>query len=119
VKNRPPVSLREIRVVTTRIGDECVRDHLLHPERGWFQRFWRDFAIPPGAIRFDPSSILVSKRSDGQILEDVRTSADNLLVADSILSLVRKLTKDPATALHCSVAGGRRPREGLPGLAAE
>lgn len=104
----PPVPIREIRVVTTQAGEARVRDSLLHPRQGWFHRFCREFGIPPGSSRFDPSCILVPKSPGGQPLDDVRTPADNALVADCILSLVRDLTRDPGTSLHCSVAGGRK-----------
>ena len=103
-----PLPIREIRVVTTHAGEERARELLLHPQDGWFHRFCRDFRIPPGSIRFDSSCILVPKGQDGRPLHDDRTPADNALVADFILSLVRDLTRDPGTALHCSVAGGRK-----------
>jgi CRISPR-associated protein (TIGR02584 family) len=102
------VDVREIRVVTTRAGAVRVREQLLHPTHGWFHRFCRDFRIPPGRIHFDGSCILVPADKGGGELEDVRTPSDNALVADTILSLVRDLTRDPNTALHCSVAGGRK-----------
>ncbi len=107
-KSKPPVPIREIRVVTTRAGAERVREQLLHPRHGWFHRFCRDFQIPPGSILFDLSCILVPRGPGGEPLDDVRTPADNALVADSILSLVRDLTRDAGTSLHCSVAGGRK-----------
>lgn len=107
-KSKQPVPIREIRVVTTRAGAERVREQLLHPRHGWFHRFCRDFQIPPGSIRFDLSCILVPRGPGGEPLDDVRTPADNAVVADSILSLVRDLTRDAGTSLHCSVAGGRK-----------
>jgi len=50
----------------------------------------------------------VPRTPGGRPLDDVRTPADNALVADCILSLVRDLTRDAGTSLHCSVAGGRK-----------
>jgi CRISPR-associated protein (TIGR02584 family) len=87
---------------------ERIRDELLHPRHGWFHRFCREFRIPAGTIRFEPSGILVPKGANGEPLDDVRTPADNASVADSILSLVRDLTRNPDESLHCSVAGGRK-----------
>jgi len=85
-----------------------VQEQLLHPARGRFHHFCRDYEIAPGRIRFDPGSILVPTTPEGHPLEDVRTPAENALVADLIVSLVRDLTRDPNIALHCSVAGGRK-----------
>ncbi len=112
-----PEPIREIRVVTTQAGDARIRESLLRPRDGWFHRFCRDFRIPPGSIRFNSSCILVPKGQDGKPLQDVRTPADNALVADCILTLVRNLTRDPDTALHCSVAGGRKTMGLLLGIA--
>ena len=103
-----PIPVREIRVVTTRLGAERVRRTLLHPRTGWFHRFCRDFGIPRGRIRFDEASLLVPRRADGTPLEDVRTAEDNALVADCLLALIQDLARDPAVSLHCSVAGGRK-----------
>jgi CRISPR-associated protein (TIGR02584 family) len=108
VISRPPVDVREVRVITTRAGAARVQGQLLHPTQGWFPRFCRDFGIPAGRIRFEPSGILVPAGADGEALEDVRTPADNTAVADAILALVRDLTRNPGVALHCSVAGGRK-----------
>jgi len=108
VSSHPPVPVREIRVITTRPGRERVKEQLLHPVRGQFHGFCRDYGITRGEIKFDTGSIIVPTTPDGHPLEDVRTPAENVLVADSILSLVRDLTRDPNTALHCSVAGGRK-----------
>ena len=44
----------------------------------------------------------------GVPLEDIRTADDSAAVADQILALIRRLTDDPATRLHCSLAGGRK-----------
>jgi CRISPR-associated protein (TIGR02584 family) len=113
------VPVREIRVVTTRAGAQRVRDQLLDPGTGHFRRFCRDFGIPEKRIRFDPSCILVPKGADGKALEDVRTPADNARVADCIVGLVRELTRNPDTALHCSVAGGRKTMGIFLGIAFE
>jgi CRISPR-associated protein (TIGR02584 family) len=104
----PSVAIRQVRIITTRAGEERIRETLLHPRDGWFHRFRREFGIPPGTIHFDSSCILVPKGPGDRPLDDVRTPAENALIGDCILSLVRDLTRDPGTSLHCSVAGGRK-----------
>jgi hypothetical protein len=49
--SRPPVDVREVRVITTRAGAARVQEQLLHPTQGWFPRFCRDFGIPAVRIR--------------------------------------------------------------------
>jgi CRISPR-associated protein NE0113 (Cas_NE0113) len=44
----------------------------------------------------------------GVPLDDIRTASDRAAVADQILDFIRLLTDDPATRLHCSLAGGRK-----------
>ncbi|MEI6738660.1 MAG: CRISPR-associated ring nuclease Csm6, partial [Pseudomonadota bacterium] len=46
--------------------------------------------------------------ANGKALDDIRTPEDNRIAADLITSLVRELTADPESALHVSIAGGRK-----------
>lgn len=96
----------EIRLITTSEGAERARLWLLSAEPGWFARLCRDWQLPP--IRFDADCIRVIRDADGQPLADVRSAADNVAAADAITEQVRALTADPATALHVSLAGGRK-----------
>ena len=50
-------------------------------------------------------------------LDDIRTAADSAAVADQILAVIRRLTDDPTTRLHCSLAGGRKTQSALLGFA--
>lgn len=108
VQSKPPIDVREVHVLTTRMGADQVRTKLLARPDGRFHRFCRDYGIPQGRIRFSASCIHVPTSADGRPLEDVRTPEDSARVADAILTLVRDLTKDPGIALHASVAGGRK-----------
>ncbi|MCU0755084.1 MAG: CRISPR-associated ring nuclease Csm6 [Xanthomonadales bacterium] len=96
----------EIRLITTSEGAERARLWLLSAEPGWFTRLCRDWNLPP--IDFDADSIKVIEDADGKPLADVRSAADNVAAADAITEQVRELTADPATALHVSLAGGRK-----------
>lgn len=98
----------EIRVITTLTGRDRIREQLLDPKRGQFFAFCRDYGIDPGRIRFDESMITLLRSADERTLEDIRTPDDNAQAADQIAGLVRKLTEDPLTKLHASVAGGRK-----------
>ncbi|MBN8507901.1 MAG: TIGR02584 family CRISPR-associated protein [Burkholderiales bacterium] len=96
----------QVHVLTTAEGAERARLALLSEEPGWFARLCADFGLPP--IAFDESHIHVLRSADGQPLADIRSASDNAAAADQIADFIRRLTADPDTALHVSLAGGRK-----------
>ncbi len=96
----------EIHLITTREGAERARLTLLSDEPGWFHRLRREYQLPP--IRLDDDTIHVLGDGRGQPLGDIRTPADNEAAADAITEIVRTLTADPDSAVHASIAGGRK-----------
>jgi len=98
----------EIRVITTLKGRDAVLSHLLDSEKGRFVRFCRDYGIDPATIAFKESSISLLRAADGRMLDDIRTVDDNEDAANQICQIVRELTEDDGSALHASVAGGRK-----------
>jgi CRISPR-associated protein (TIGR02584 family) len=106
IKQTPSFIPSEVCLLTTREGAERAKLALLSEDPGWFKRFCRDYRLP--AIEFDERSIHVLKNADGQPLEDIRTPEDNRQAADQICEMVRVLTADPESALHVSLAGGRK-----------
>ncbi len=105
-KQTPPFVPTEIHVITTRQGAEHARLNLLSDEPGWFHRLRQEYALP--AIPFDDAMLHIVTDTAGAPLDDIRTPADNERVADHIAQVVRDLTADPDTALHVSLAGGRK-----------
>jgi len=104
-QQRPPVVPKEIRIVTTRSGrDACER--LLLGKRGKLAAYLKEYKVR--AISCVPQNVVTLKGSDNRDLEDVRTQADNLAVADQIAAVIRELTARPNVRLHCSVTGGRK-----------
>lgn len=106
VEQRPPFIPTEIHVITTEEGAQRVELSLLHPESGWFHRLRNDYGLP--SMAFGPEQIHVLRNADGQPLNDIRSPADNTRAADAITGLMRNLTRDDDSALHVSVAGGRK-----------
>jgi len=96
----------EIYLITTARGAEHARLNLLSQEPGWFHRLRRDYGLPE--IAFDPSRIHAIPGDGGGPLEDIRSKEDNERAADFITEQVRALTADPESALHVSIAGGRK-----------
>lgn len=106
VLRQPPFVPTEIRILTTREGAHRGRLMLLHPVTGKFHQLRRDYGLPD--IAFDERAIHVITGVDGRELDDIRTPEENECSADMIIQHVRNLTGDPESALHVSIAGGRK-----------
>ena len=102
----PPFIPTEVRIITTKEGAERAKLSLLHPESGWFHRLRADYHLPP--IAFKPEHIHILRDAGGQPLDDIRSPEDNTCAADTITEVVRELTRGDDSALHVSVAGGRK-----------
>lgn len=96
----------EIHLLTTAEGAERARLTLLSDEPGWFHRLRQDYGLP--AIHFTLDAIHILHAADGRPLSDIRELADNEAIADAITAKVRELTADPDSAVHASIAGGRK-----------
>ena len=96
----------EIHLLTTAEGAERARLTLLSDEPGWFHRLRQDHGLPE--IRFALNTIHILRAADGRPLNDIRELADNEAIADAITAQVRELTADPDSAVHASLAGGRK-----------
>ncbi|MCF7992154.1 MAG: TIGR02584 family CRISPR-associated protein [Thiohalocapsa sp.] len=105
-KTDPTLVPDEVYLVTTVRGAEHARLNLLSPTIDWMGRLRREYQLPP--IHFPPANIHVIPGNDGTALEDIRSPEDNVCAADFITDLVRRLTDDPHSALHVSIAGGRK-----------
>ena len=106
VQQKPPFIPTEIRLITTEEGAQRAVLSLLHSESGWFHRLRAEYDLP--SIVFGPKHIHVLKDAAGEPLSDIRTPDDNTRSADTITDVVRDLTRDGDSALHVSIAGGRK-----------
>lgn len=97
----------EIHLITTGTGARLAEDRLLKPETGKFYQLCRDYHLP--AIQFSRDNIHVITDGDGRPMDDIRLPEDNELAADFIVEKVREFTEDDeGTAVHVSIAGGRK-----------
>ncbi|HEY7490924.1 MAG TPA: CRISPR-associated ring nuclease Csm6 [Candidatus Tectomicrobia bacterium] len=112
--HRPPVALAAIHVLTTQPGKVQLRRQLLAPQGGHFHTFCAEYGLDPRTIAFE---VHVLRDTASAPLEDIRTAADSIAVADQIAALIQQLTRDPATRLFCSLAGGRKTQSVLLGFA--
>jgi CRISPR-associated protein (TIGR02584 family) len=106
VAREPAFIPTEIHVLTTAEGAERARLARLSEEPGWFHRLRGDYGLP--SIAFDARHIHLLADAGGQPLPDIRSPDDNRLAADFITEQVRRFTADPDTAVHVSIAGGRK-----------
>jgi len=113
----PPVTLAAIHILTTRRGKERLLASLLAPGTGHFYAFCAEYGIDPASLAFDAECVHVLHDATGKPLDDIRTAEDSLAVADQIVTFIRRLTDDPMTRLHCSIAGGRKTQSVLLGFA--
>lgn len=96
----------EIHVITTAEGANRIRSCLLDAVSGQFQALCKDYGL--GDIQFGESELHVIEGDDGTPLQDIRTPEDNMRAADFIMHYVREYCGDPDSALHVSIAGGRK-----------
>jgi len=106
VRETPRFLPTEIHLITTIEGAERARLALLSETPGWFHRLRHDYGLP--VIAFDSTHIHILCDAHGHALRDIRTPEDNALAADFITETVRCLTADTDSALHVSIAGGRK-----------
>ncbi len=99
-----PYRVNEIRIITTAVGRKQAELSLLR--NGVFECFCREYGFDD--IRFDDSHIEVIRDERGAELTDIRTPEHNRCAADGITDLIRRLTHEPDTSLHVSLAGGRK-----------
>ena len=96
----------EIHILTTTAGEQRARLSLFSKDKNWFAKLCAEYDLPP--IHFDADNIHILHGSQGEPLEDNRSVADNSAAADAITAKVRELCADPASAVHVSIAGGRK-----------
>ncbi len=106
VQQMPAFVPTEVHLITTREGANRARLSLLSESPGGFHSLRKDYSLQ--GIAFPDSNIHVLVGSDGKVLDDIRTPEDNRIAADLITSILRELTADPESALHVSIAGGRK-----------
>ncbi len=106
VRSAPAWIPHEVHLITTARGADNARLKLLSREPGWFHRLREDYGLPD--LAFDESHVHVIERADGTPLDDIRDDADNQRAADFIADTARRLTLDPATEIHATIAGGRK-----------
>ena len=103
VAGRPAFRPTEVRLLTTVEGKRNAELSLLAGD-AWLGRLCDEYDLPSIAFSLDNIHVI-----GGSVpLTDIRTEHDNAIAADHIATHVRKLTSDRNSALHVSIAGGRK-----------
>jgi len=97
----------EVHVLSTGYGARLVTEALFKPQTGAFHAMVAEFPAL-AEVRFDASHVAVIKNQTGHVLDDITSPQENQDAADMITEAVRRFTLDPDTALHVSMAGGRK-----------
>lgn len=98
----------EIHVVTTEEGAHRARLTLLDDTAATLQALESDHGLTGVRAALRPERIHVIGSAKGKPLADIDSQADNAATADIMVDLVRDFTADPLSALHVSIAGGRK-----------
>jgi len=104
---KPAFVPTELHVITTGEGRQRAERLLKGPESA-LAVLWRTYAPPGSMLEFDPSLHIHTITEGNQPLADITARDHHIGTADSILSILRPLVQDKATALHASLAGGRK-----------
>ncbi len=106
VLQQPAFVPTEIHLITTGEGANRARLALLSESPGGFHALCRDYQLP--FIDFTDAHIHVLSDAMGRELEDIRSEADNRIAANLMTAILRDLTADSDSAVHVSIAGGRK-----------
>jgi CRISPR-associated protein (TIGR02584 family) len=97
----------EVYVLTTGKGAETAMHSLFGEEKNQFRRFCEDYGLT-GQIRFAPFHVEAMKNARGVLLHDIITEEDSAAAGDAIINWIRRHTQDDDSAVHVSIAGGRK-----------
>jgi len=96
----------EIHLITTAEGAHRAILNLLHQEKGQFHNLCHEYALP--YIDFTENNIHIIEDANNNKLNDIRTPEENEAAADFITNKIKELTQDKDSAVHVSIAGGRK-----------
>ncbi len=114
-RENPARTPTELWIATTQAGLEKVREHLLPSGADQLGKLCRDYALP--SLCFDESRVLCLRDSQGRVLDDVHGEESFLAMGDLVLQQLAEWTSDDRSAVHLSIAGGRKTMSYLAGHA--
>lgn len=116
VRERPPFAPAELVIVTTVEGAERV-ELMLRDGRRRLDALARDYPGLGLEGLSERTTVHQVRGADGVPLADIASLEANTALADLLVEVVRTLTADPSSAVHLSIAGGRKTMGFLAGYA--
>lgn len=112
-QGKPQFLPTQIVIVSTETGVQKAKE-MLEGENGYYPQLLKDYALKnmPNQLEY---SLITDEQ--GQALDDIRNSQDNGHAANSIANTIRKFASDKQSALHISLAGGRKTQGYYTGFA--
>ncbi|PJJ95723.1 TIGR02584 family CRISPR-associated protein [Lysobacteraceae bacterium NML03-0222] len=104
-RQQPAFVPTEVHLVSTTSGARHARLTLLEGD-AQFYCLCNDYGLDPAI--FTAANIHTIRDALGNPLDDIRTPADNEAAADFITGFIRKQTANLESAVHVSMAGGRK-----------
>lgn len=108
IHQKPAFVPTELHLITTKDGASRAQLMLLGEEKSWFKNFCDEYHIDIDNVTFNKNTIHTIKTETGGELDDIRDLNANQSTADAISEFVQKITSDNNSALHASIAGGRK-----------
>ena len=108
-----------IHVITTRPGKDRLLAELIDGGRGPYYRYLDEYGVSPLGMDFGPGNIHVVRDSLGAEIEDIADESDNARILKKCMELSFHHTRDPASAVFFSIAGGRKTMGACLTLAAQ
>lgn len=108
IENDAPFIPTDIHLITTKEGANSATLALLGVEndKGKYHQFCDDYGLAD--INFDENNIHIITDTEGQFLDDSQSTKHNKIASDFITKKICELTSDEDSALHVSLAGGRK-----------
>lgn len=108
VKTEPAFIPTELHIITTQEGANSAKLALLGLNKdGWFYQLCQDYNLLE--IRFDESCMhIIQDTESGRFINDNQSTEQNRIAADFITHKIYQFTQLENSALHVSLAGGRK-----------
>lgn len=103
-------------LLTTSVGRDKIIAELY--DNGWLQKLEKALSIFKGTFVIDEKDIIVLSDTDGNELQDIRTSKDSEDMMMHVFSIMKDLTNNPNERLTIVIAGGRKTMPATLALAA-
>ncbi len=113
-KSRPAVICDEIFIITTSVGKNMLKKSLIN--ENILAVMSKDLGVK---FTVKNNSFIAPKYDNGVELDDIKTSSDNQIMANSIISLIKEKTAVASNRVHAFLSGGRKTMSFYIGLAME